>query len=130
MPLDEVALRKPEFTEGIRVTLGDGQEWAIPEYTYDFFPDYDENGRIFANGRTSYGPDLDADLNVWLGSVEVEPIERVNAMMRVAGGLLLKNYDLQLADLQVLLRKNNSDEKACDVWKGLCQAVMGIAPKA
>jgi hypothetical protein len=128
--LDEKALRKPEFTEGSKVVLGDGQEWTLPDYTYCFFPDYDESGRIVANGHTSYGPDADADLDVWLGSAEVEPIARINAQMRVVSNLLLKNYDLKITDLQILLRKNNADDNLREMWAAVTRAVLGISPKA
>lgn len=128
--LDEKALRKPGFTEGSKATLGDGQEWTLPEYVYCFYPDYDENGRIVATGQTSYGPDADADLEVWLGSAEVEPIQRINAMMRVSAGLLLRNYDLDLPALRVLLKKSNSDEASREMWQGLTRAVLGLTPKA
>lgn len=128
--LDEKALRKPEFTEGSRVALADGQEWTLPEYTYCFYPDYDESGRIVASGRTSYGPDVDADLDVWLGAADVEPIERIGAQMRVVGDLLLRNYDLDITALQTLLRKNNADETSCEMWAAIVRAVLGLAPKA
>ncbi len=128
--LDEKALRKPGFTEGTRVTLADGQEWSIPEYVYEFFPDYDESGRIVASGRASFGAETDADLDVWLGSAEVEPIDRIGAMMRVASNLLLKNYDLDMPALRSLLRKNSADEKSREVWDGLTRAVLGLSPKA
>jgi hypothetical protein len=128
--LDEKALRKPGFTEGSRVTLGDGQEWTLPEYTYCFYPDSDEDGRIVASGRTSYGHDHDADLDVWLGSAEVEPVDRISAQMRVVSNLLLQNYNLEMADLQVLLRKNNADEASRDTWAAITRAVLGLSPKA
>lgn len=128
--LDEKALRKPGFSEGSRVVLGDGQEWTLPEYTYSFYPEYGEDGRITAGGRTSYGPEVDADLDVWLGSAEVEPIDRIGAQMRVVSGLLLRNYDLDLPALQVLLKKNNADESSRKVWEGVVHAVLGVSPKA
>lgn len=128
--LDEKALRKPEFAEGTRVVLGDGQEWSLPEYTYTFFPVIDEAGRIVAGGRTSYGADVDADLDVWLGSAEVEPIERISAQMRVISNLLLRNYDLDVDALQVLLRKNNAEEANREMWTGIVNAVLGCSPKA
>ena len=124
MPLDEKALRKPEFTEGVRVTLGDGQEWTLPEYSYSFYPEYDDSGRIVAGGRTSYGADADADLDAWLGSAEVAPLDRIAAQMRVASNLLLRNYSLGIADLQVLLRKNNAEDASRAMWEALTRAVL------
>ena len=130
MMLDELALRKEGFEEGTRVVLADGQEWSIPEYTFIFMPEYGEDGRITAGGRASFGADVDADLDVWLGSVDVQPIERLSAMMRVACELLTKNYNLDISALQTLLKKDGGDPANREMWAELTRAVQGLSPKA
>lgn len=128
--LDEKALRRDGFTEGIRVVLGDGQEWSLPEHVFCTFPDYDEDGRIVAGYRVFYGEDADADLDAWFGSAEVDPDERENAKMRLASSLLLRNYDLDLPALRTLLRKSGADSASVEMWTGLTRAVLGLSPKA
>ena len=126
--LDEKALRKDGFQDGARIVLGDGQEWSIPEYVYVFIPEYDNDGRIVAGGRASFG-EVDADLDIWLGSADVDPYERISAMMRVACHLIMRNYELDIAALQVLLPRNSSDPANRDMWAALTRAVQGLSPK-
>jgi hypothetical protein len=44
--LDEQALRRPEFTEGVAITLSDGQAWTFPVPAFgDFYPRRGPDGR-------------------------------------------------------------------------------------
>jgi hypothetical protein len=38
MPLDERVLRKPGYSEGIKVTMADGQDWALAKSRIRFIP--------------------------------------------------------------------------------------------
>lgn len=130
--LDEAALRKPGFHEGVRVTLADGQEWALPELWHRFIPVFDEEeGKIVAEGRVTYGPEHDRDLDLIFGGVEVEPMERMDAMMRLPANLLMANYNLTYADLATLIPRDERNERLKAMWKDLIPAMLGVAaPKA
>lgn len=130
--LDEVALRKPGFHEGARVTLADGQEWALPELWHRFVPVFDEGrGDIVAEARVTYGPEHDRDLDLIMGGVEVEPLERMDALMRLPSRLLMANYSLTYTDLATLIPRDDRDERLRAMWKALLPAILGLsAPKA
>jgi hypothetical protein len=129
--LDEVALRKPGFHEGVRVALADGQEWALPEFRYRFFPGRDDDGKIVAKGRVTYGPERDRDIDLVLGALEVDPGDRLDAKLRVAAELLLANYDLTDDMLADLLPMEMGDEGLTTMWRDILLAIQGVSvPKA
>jgi hypothetical protein len=129
MPLDELALRKPGFSEGYKVTLADGQEWKFPRPRIRFRPRIGADGRVEVGGGPSFGPEYDQQLDILFGAVEAEPLEQLRVKFEVAVRLLRSNYDLtdaQLADLVVFEPDDDAGEER---WDQLSRAIMGIAPK-
>jgi hypothetical protein len=126
--LDERALRKPEFSEGHRVVLADGQEWTLPKPRIRFKPRICD-GKVEIGGGPSFGPEFDDQLDILFGIVEADPAERLRVKFEVAVRLLAANYHLgprQFAELIVLEPgEPASDER----WEQLSNAIMGIAPK-
>ena len=53
--LDEQSLRRPEFTEGRKVTLGDGQEWVFPQPHAILYPVFGPDRKISLGFGYSYG---------------------------------------------------------------------------
>jgi hypothetical protein len=130
--LDEKALRKPDFSEGPKVALGDGQEWTFPRPWLRLYPVRDGDGSIGLGGGMSYGADYEDKLDtlVDLGDDPDKEYERMSIMVGLAAGLLLCNYDLTDRALRRLLPLDTSAEANGAMW-GAIGAVLGgsSAPK-
>jgi len=125
---DEVALRKPSFSEGYKVTLADGQEWTLPKPKIRFKPKI-VDGKVEVAGGPSFGPEYDQQLDVLFGAVDVEPIERLRVKFEMAVRLLSANYDLKPEVFGELIVLQPDDETSDERWEQLTRAIMGIAPK-
>jgi hypothetical protein len=66
MRIDERACRKPGYSEGIKVTMADGQQWAIPKPRIRFKPRI-VDGKVEIGGGPSFGPEFDDKLDVLFG---------------------------------------------------------------
>lgn len=131
--LDEKALRKPGFVEGARVKLGDGQEWLFPKPRLRFVPGRAEDGSFELKNRLTFGKHRQADLDATLaGPVddgEQALYEWIQARTRLVCGLLLDNYSLEDAALEVLLPVEFSDEDNRTMWRDIHGVIMGHEPK-
>ena len=129
--LDEAALRRPGFHEGVRVELADGQSWAFPRLWHRFVPARDEDtGKIVARARATYGPEHDRDLDLVYGGIEVEPMERMDAIMRLACNLLMANYEIEVEQLADLIPRDDTDDRLREMWQAIMSAMLGLGPKA
>ena len=126
--LDERALRKPEFSEGHRVVLADGQEWTFPKPRIRFKPRICD-GKVEIGGGPSFGPEFDDQLDILFGIVEAEPIERLRVKFEMAIRLLQANYELTDSDLGELLELEPGDASNDERWKQITRVVMAISPK-
>jgi hypothetical protein len=127
--LDERALRRPGFTEGPRLVLGDAQEWTLPRPWLRFFPVRSGDGRITVGGGPGYGADYD-DLVDQL--VECDPNDaagRLALQFQMAAHLLLRNYSLGDRDLRRLLVVDLADPVCEERWARLNQVLLGQPPK-
>lgn len=132
-PLDEKALRRPTWVEGVPVTLWDGQVWHLPRPTLaGFYPRRSKDGLVEAQVGYSFGPDYDYLLDEVLDATEVQ--EQVGALMAVAAHLLITNYDLPDEALPRLLyyafdgQPRREDNRA--MWEAIQAVAFGQAPKA
>ena len=128
MPLDEIALRKPGYSEGIKVTMADGQQWTIPKPRIRFKPRI-VDGKVEIGGGPSFGPEFDDKLDILLGVAEADPAERLRVKFEVAVRLLATNYNLEPENFADLIVLEPGDPASDDRWDQLCNAIMGIAPK-
>lgn len=129
--LDEQALRRPEFTDGHRVALGDGQEWTFPKAIVRFIPVAAPGGGVKLGQAPPYGPDYQAELETLLNGHEDTAEGRYNevvAIMQLAAKLLLRNYDLTIEQLQTLLYYD-VDGSTRPMWDAIDQIVVGLSPK-
>lgn len=127
--LDEVALRKSGFREGIRVTLADGQEWALPPLIFESYAEVDDSGVIvYKDGVPTYGPGNDAELDLLLNVGDVDTEEHFRAAYLLALRLLLSNYTLTNAEHRSLLAWK-SDGSTTEMWGGIIAALQGVRPK-
>lgn len=133
MALDEVSLRKPEFVEGVRVKLGDGQDWSFPRPRLRLVPRKFEDGDIGLATRPVYPAERQADLDIILAEIGEgdEAFWRwLEARSRLATRLLLDNYDLDNNALAELLPIDFADDANRDIWLGVSAAMRGHgAPK-
>lgn len=127
--LDEPALRRPDFDDGVAVELADGQEWTFPALWYRTFPRKTEGGGVETVMRVTYGPEHDADLEILFGSKEAEAHVQVDAMTRLAATLLLRNYDLDDDALAKLLPFDARSESSQGMWGRVVRAIRGERPK-
>lgn len=131
--LDEKALRKPGFVEGVRVTLGDGQEWSFPRPQLRLVPGRAEDGSFELKNRPTFGPHRQADLDAVLigadGDGDDAFFNWLQARTRLVCGLLLDNYDLEDAALETLLPIEFGDDANAAMWGDIHGAIMGRESK-
>ena len=129
--LDEAALRRPEFTEGSKVRLGDGQEWTFPRPVLRLIPVRKPDGRIGVGEPPPYGEDYQRELIDLLNGCDDTPEGRyryVEAAMQLAAKLLLMNYDLTFDQLSELLYYD-LEGSTREMWEAIDQVIVGQAPK-
>ena len=127
--LDERALRRPGFTEGPRIVLGDGQAWAFPRPRLRLYPVRAADGRLTVGGGMGYGSDY-ADLVDQL--VDCDPGDttaRLALQFQMAASLLERNYTLSDRDLRRLLAIDLADPACEPRWAQINQVLLGRPPK-
>lgn len=131
-PLNELSLRKPEFTQGCQVVLGDGQTWTFPRAVLRWYPAISPKGSVEVKRSPPFGPEFQAKVDRLVelinGGDEVAN-ERETQLIVLAGELLLRNYDLDEAAMERLLPYCN-DEAVVAMWGQLYDVILGrAAPK-
>lgn len=127
--LDEKALRKPEFTEGFRIVLADGQSWSFPEAVFRLFPVVDPSGTVSVGGRRSYGKDHDQIIDALMGGEDVEEFERLRLRFSAAVSLISRNYDLTPEDMASLLVLDRSRPETIEAWAKIDRIILGLPPE-
>ena len=123
--LDEKGLRKPTFSEGTRVRLADGQEWTFPRPRLRIYPRRDPEGKFYAAGGPSYGPDFEDRYDEFMESVATrddtpECLYRIECLhLELAAILLLANYELDDRDLRRLLVIEYDDPESEARWEAV-----------
>ena len=133
--LDEAALRRPEFAEGVPVRLWDGQEWTLPRPTLSgFYPRRGPDGRWQAAPGLACGEggaDYNELVDAWLDAED--PLDQLGRLMEVAAHLLLVNYDLADRDLARLLFRVPATDPRYDecaaMWSSVAEVALGRGPK-
>lgn len=126
--LDERTLRRPEFAEGTPIRLGDGQEWHLPRPIVQHLPVETEDGAlVFGARRLACGPRFDALFDRMVSAEGEEGI--ANAALNLGAYLLRLNYSLTIADLQVLLPCDGTEDNQA-MWQSIIDSATGIGPKA
>ncbi len=126
--LSERELRRPAFSEGTWVELGDGQRWCIPKAKIRFKPRL-VDGKIELGGGPTFGPEFDETLDVLFGVTEADDAEIVRAKFEIACKLMLANYDIAFADLAELVAWEPDDPVSHERWRSMAAAIMGLPPK-
>ena len=126
---DEQALRRPEFTEGYRVTLGDGQEWTFPKPTLRFFPRKAADGSIGMGGGFGHDAEYQALRDELIETDDENGYDLMRIQVSIAALLLLKNYDLTNDHLSMLLPLVPGDDANEEMWSNLMPVMMASPPK-
>lgn len=126
---DEPSLRRPEFSEGPRVVLGDGREWTLPRPRLRLFPSRDGDGRIGVGGGPSFGAEFEDLVDELTDCDPDDQTGRLAVQFRMAASLLLRNYDLTDRDLRRLLVVDAEDPACRERWARLNQVLTGRPPK-
>lgn len=127
--LDERSLRRPGFTPGPEVTLGDGGRWFLPPPTLRLFPIRGEDGRIEVGGGPSFGSDYESLMDELADCDPSDATARLTIQFRMATLLLLRNYDLTDRDLRDLLLIDAEDDVCRERWRAINLAMTGRVPK-
>lgn len=127
--LDEKTLRRPEFSEGYRVPLEDGQEWHLPKSRIRWSPRFGIDGKISIGGGASFGPEFDDKMDVIYGIVEADGAERLRTEFELAARLLLANYDLTPQNVSDLIVWEPDNESNDERWLQIKRAIRGMDPK-
>lgn len=127
MSLDEKSLRKPEFSEGYKVKLADGQEWTFPkplvwECRFVF---EDEKATMLRKFPSEH---IDAISDIF----DSDGIEQIEKCANLAAKLLKRNYELGNDDLRSLLvyrldEDGHQTEENAEMWDSIMEVAMGAS---
>ena len=126
---DERSTRRPDFTPGPAVVLGDGRTWTLPRPTLRLFPVRDAEGRIAVGGGPSFGAEYESLMDELAGCDPDDASARLTIQFRMAVLLLTRNYDLTDRDLRELLVVDADDPECRERWGAINQAMTGRVPK-
>ncbi|WP_020467731.1 hypothetical protein [Singulisphaera acidiphila] len=125
--LDEKFLRKPEFTAGSTVKLGDGQLWTFPKPYLRMSLARNVDGKLSPVAEYTYGSDYADALDSWIETEDSH--ERLGKMLVLAGNLLLQNYDLDERSLRRLISIDEHTDP--EMWPAINEVLLGrSSPKA
>jgi len=128
--LDETALRRESWREGVPVTLCDGQVWHLPRPVMEYYYLGDDPAP-----RSSAGLGREVERIIdGLFDAEDDFERQTYLTYRLARALLSINYDLADDDFAVLLRRYPEGHEKYDanvaMWRVVQQVGLGIVPKA
>jgi hypothetical protein len=119
--IPEAARRRPEFdATGNWLTLGDGQDWCLPRPRVRFVRERTEVG---FSTRVRFDPTFDA-LNARLDEERGEGFVRL--ALEIGEYLLLRNYDLSLAEVQELIYWEAGGPTGGPIMEAVLDTAMGF----
>jgi len=123
--INERSKRREEFDESRSnpVVLSDGQTWHLPKPWVAIHPMF-EGGKPVDNWKCfTYGPELDALVEA-IGEAE-GTVASVMAGVGLAAYLLLRNYELNDAELAEVLVYNAGDPASHDMLSAVFDVALG-----
>lgn len=129
MPLDEKALRREPFSDGVKVKLGDGQEWTFPRPRMRLFPRLKEDGTTASKLVLTHGKAFQEKLDSYFDVPQEDRLGRLEIQVTLAADLLLANYTLDDAALESLLLFDQHDEANMAMWDAISYVILSIPPK-
>jgi hypothetical protein len=126
---DEGALRRPEFSEGTRIVLGDGQAWTFPRPWLRLYPMRAQDGQLCVGGGMGFGAHHDNLIDRLVDCDPGDTSGRLALQFQMAAGLLGRNYELTDRDLRELLVIDLADPECEPRWQQINQVLLGSPPK-
>ncbi|MDR3621607.1 MAG: hypothetical protein P4L85_19810 [Paludisphaera borealis] len=126
---DEASTRRPDFSDGPKVALGDGQIWTLPRPWLRLYPTRDGDGRIGVGGGPSFGAEFEDLIDELTDCDPDDHAGRLAVQFRMTAALLLRNYDLTDRDLRRLLVVDAEDPDCRDRWAKINLVLTGRSPK-
>jgi hypothetical protein len=125
--LSEKARRRPEWTEGVPVTLCDGQTWHFRKPRVRWRPVKQSDGMMKTKARSAeLGPEADELLGVIFADVDSPRFTFSDARFEMLSRLLLANYDLTDEDFaELVYLREDGDEAHREMWRELSALVAG-----
>lgn len=132
--IDEKALRREGFTEGVAIVLSDGQEWTFPVPAISaFYPRRNGDGKFALVEGYDFGPEYDrlTDRMVETEGEESSVVEHMSVLAEVAFFLLSRNYHVDPSGLASILRFETGErrEKSLEMWQAIKGVALGNTPK-
>jgi hypothetical protein len=127
--LNEVELRTPEFTEGCRIKLADGQEWSFPRPHFRFWPSRDASGKIVVSARNTFDDEYRQLFMDYMNADRDDAYAMWTLKLQIACHLLLCNYAIPDDALGELLPVDFENETNQEMWMELGPILMGQLPK-
>jgi len=129
MKLDEIALRNESFSAGVKIKLGDGQEWWFPKPIIEFRLSFEDGKPAqYALSRPTYGLEYWALFDEFVDADGA--LDQASALANLAIYLLRRNYNLSNDDMAKLLPYIGDDEEAVSIWREIADIAMGNGKKA
>lgn len=137
--MNEQELRKPEWVEGVWITLGDDQSWCLPKpVVFQRATRFRRKIVTGPDGASSLGMPIPIDADPYFAKMAelflLEDVDYLNALLNLAAILLRHNYDLDddaLGDL--LIFEHDEDGQQTDanreMWLAIRDVAIGNAPK-
>lgn len=128
----ESECRKPEFSEGHGVTLGDGQEWTFPKPMFALLPFRKADGSIVLQRSAfgaAYNAMYDRYIDAMAGESEDELLAFITLRVVLAIELLSRNYALTDEDLQELFIMNLDSPECTTMCHAIDDVLQGKNPK-
>lgn len=116
---EEAAKRRPEWTEGPKVKLCDGQEWTFPKPVLGFKPARNPDGTWGAAERAPYGQEYQDAVDRYVAidpKTEADFLQMIGQRINLAAELLFRNYDLTDDELIDLLDVSDGDVNV-EMWQ-------------
>lgn len=127
--LDERALRRTEFTEGVRIVLADGQGWTFPRPWLRLYPVRAQDGRLTVGGGLGFGATHDELIDRLVDCDPDDTAGRIALQFEMAAVLLSRNYELSDRDLRELLVIDLGDPDCEPRWQQINEVLLASPPK-
>lgn len=129
----EPECRRPEFSEGCKVKLADGQEWTFPKPILSLAPYRKEDGSLGLQRRAPFGAEFAAMFDRYIdkmaGETEDDLLAFLTLRVVLAVELLSRNYDLTDDEIQELFILDLDSPESTAMCHAIDEVLQGRNPK-
>lgn len=137
--MNERELRKPEWVEGVWITLGDDQSWCLPKpVVFQKATRYRRKVITGPDGVASLGMPIPIDADPYFARMAelflLEDLDYLQALLNLGATLLAYNYTLDedaIGDLLVFEHDDEGKQTDAnrDMWHSIRDVAIGNSPK-